>query len=44
MENKEAKHLAYRKRCEEAPFRMYALTKKSWCKSVKLNLTLMLTT
>lgn len=32
MENKETKHLAYRKRCEEAPFRMYALTKKSWCK------------
>lgn len=32
MNRQQSKHSAYRKRCEEAPFRMYAITKRSWCR------------
>lgn len=33
MDNPTTKRAAYRRRCEERPFHMYALTKRSWCKS-----------
>ena len=33
MDRATQKNAAYRKRCEDQPFRMYAITKRSWCRT-----------
>lgn len=41
MENADKKRAAYRRRCEESPFEVYCVVKRSWCKKrgVQFDLT-----